>query len=135
MASSTLNELARAHPATTLFLTYPGVVNTNLTQDMDTITHLGAKALLSLASTGIEYLGLSNKGGSVDGEPDLRAYLLDRRVEKEQTFLNELEAFGCQVIAVAVDVANIEAVKAAVSRCTKPLAGVINLALSLPVHS
>ncbi|GAB1191966.1 hypothetical protein APSETT444_001150 [Aspergillus pseudonomiae] len=54
-----------------------------------------------------------------------------RRVEREQSFITELEAQNCQIITVAGDVTNLEDVKAAVSSCTKLLAGVINLALSL----
>ncbi|KAE8398271.1 KR domain-containing protein [Aspergillus pseudonomiae] len=54
-----------------------------------------------------------------------------RRVEREQSFIKELEAQNCQIITVAGDVTNLEDVKAAVSSCTKPLAGEINLALSL----
>ncbi|OGM45565.1 polyketide synthase [Aspergillus bombycis] len=53
------------------------------------------------------------------------------RAEREQSFIKELEAQNCQIITVAGDVTNLEDVKAAVSSCTKPLAGVINLALSL----
>ncbi|KAE8357420.1 KR domain-containing protein [Aspergillus caelatus] len=54
-----------------------------------------------------------------------------RRLEREQSFIKELEAQDCQIITIAGDVANLEDVKTALSSCTKPLAGVINLALSL----
>ncbi|GMG49370.1 unnamed protein product [Aspergillus oryzae var. brunneus] len=53
------------------------------------------------------------------------------RIERESSFIKELEAQDCQIITVAGDVANLADVKTAVSSCTKPLAGVINLALSL----
>ncbi|KNG83279.1 putative polyketide synthase [Aspergillus nomiae NRRL 13137] len=49
-----------------------------------------------------------------------------RRVEREQSFIKELEAQNCQIITVAGDVTNLEDVKAAVSSCTKPLAGVLS---------
>ena len=57
------------------------------------------------------------------------------RIERERSFIKELEAQDCQIITIAGDVAKLEDVKTAVSSCTKPLAGVINLALSLHVCS
>ncbi|KAE8306529.1 hypothetical protein BDV41DRAFT_585593 [Aspergillus transmontanensis] len=53
------------------------------------------------------------------------------RIERERSFIKELEAQDCQIIAIVGDVANLADVKTAVSSCTKPLSGVINLALSL----
>lgn len=50
MTSLSMGMLACAHPFTSFIHTYPGVVNTNLTRDMGTVTHIGAKALLSLVS-------------------------------------------------------------------------------------
>ncbi|KAE8324345.1 hypothetical protein BDV39DRAFT_217174 [Aspergillus sergii] len=57
------------------------------------------------------------------------------RIERERSFIKELRAQDCQIITVAGDVANLEDVKTAVSSCTKRLAGVVNLALSLHDHT
>ncbi|KAL6237837.1 hypothetical protein BDW75DRAFT_237890 [Aspergillus navahoensis] len=48
--------------------------------------------------------------------------------EKDQAFVRELEAQGCQAICVPGDVTSITEVKAAISKCPRPLAGVAQLA-------
>jgi len=118
MTSLAMEVLARAHPSTSFIHTYPGVVNTNLTRDMGTVTHMGAKALLSLAcrwivpfqesgqrhlyiSTSKEYLPLSAlpipspKHDGVD-LGTAAAYLLDHRGFPRQNLklLQEYHATG-----------------------------------------
>ncbi|KAL4772444.1 hypothetical protein BDW60DRAFT_216463 [Aspergillus nidulans var. acristatus] len=48
--------------------------------------------------------------------------------EKDQAFVRELEEQGCQAICVPGDVSAIADVKAAVSKCSQPLAGVMQMA-------
>lgn len=50
MTSLAMNELSQAHPSISFIHTYPGVVKTNLTRDMGTVAHAGAKMLLNLAA-------------------------------------------------------------------------------------
>ncbi|KAL2858454.1 hypothetical protein BJY01DRAFT_256644 [Aspergillus pseudoustus] len=50
MTSLAMNELSQAHPSISFIHTYPGVVKTNLTRDMGTVAHVGAKMLLNLAT-------------------------------------------------------------------------------------
>ncbi|CRL24691.1 Beta-ketoacyl synthase [Penicillium camemberti] len=51
--------------------------------------------------------------------------------EQDQAFIRELEAQGCQVICVAGNVTNLKDVKEAVATCTRPLAGVLQMAVDL----
>ncbi|OQE07131.1 hypothetical protein PENVUL_c015G06149 [Penicillium vulpinum] len=51
--------------------------------------------------------------------------------EEDQSFIHELEAQGCQVICVAGNVTNLTDVKEAVAACTRPLAGVLQMAVDL----
>lgn len=53
--------------------------------------------------------------------------------EKDQAFVRELEAQGCQAICVTGDVSAIADVKAAVSKCSQPLGGVVQMAGLLQV--
>ncbi|KAJ5566490.1 hypothetical protein N7535_008128 [Penicillium sp. DV-2018c] len=51
--------------------------------------------------------------------------------EEDQAFVRELEAQGCHVICVAGSVTDLKRVKDAVAACTRPLAGVVQMALDL----
>ncbi|CAG8024491.1 unnamed protein product [Penicillium nalgiovense] len=51
--------------------------------------------------------------------------------DEDQAFIQELEAQDCQVICVPGNVANLKDVKEAVTRCTRPLAGVLQMAVDL----
>ncbi|KGO78334.1 Acyl transferase/acyl hydrolase/lysophospholipase [Penicillium italicum] len=51
--------------------------------------------------------------------------------EEDQAFIQELEAQGCQVICVPGNVTNLEDVKEAVATCTRPLAGILQMAVDL----
>lgn len=51
----------------------------------------------------------------------------------DQSFIKELETQGCHVICVAGDVTSKEAVDEAVGRRTRPLAGVLQMAVDLKV--
>lgn len=53
---------------------------------------------------------------------------------EDQTFIRELEAQGCQVICVPGNVTNLKDVKEAVATCTRPLAGVLQMAVDLNVR-
>ncbi|KAJ5124866.1 Acyl transferase/acyl hydrolase/lysophospholipase [Penicillium bovifimosum] len=51
--------------------------------------------------------------------------------EEDQAFVRELEAQGCHVICIAGSVTDLKVVKDAVATCTRPLAGVLQMALDL----
>ncbi|KAI1830558.1 hypothetical protein DTO006G1_5449 [Penicillium roqueforti] len=51
--------------------------------------------------------------------------------EEDQAFIGELEAQGCHVSCVLGNVNDIEAVKRAVATCTRPLVGVLQMAVDL----
>ncbi|CAI7590788.1 unnamed protein product [Penicillium glandicola] len=51
--------------------------------------------------------------------------------EEDQAFIRELEAQSCQVICVPGNVTNITDVKEAVAACTRPLAGILQMAVDL----
>lgn len=51
----------------------------------------------------------------------------------DQKFVHELETQGCHVICAAGDVTNRKDVEAAVDRRTRPLAGVLQMAIDLKV--
>ena len=54
--------------------------------------------------------------------------------EEDIAFIQELEAQGCQVICVPGNVTDLKAVKEAVASCTRPLAGVLQMAIDLRVR-
>ncbi|KGO46306.1 Acyl transferase/acyl hydrolase/lysophospholipase [Penicillium expansum] len=51
--------------------------------------------------------------------------------EEDQAFIQELETQGCQVICVPGNVTNLNNVKEAVATCTRPLAGILQMAVDL----
>ncbi|CAG8909895.1 unnamed protein product [Penicillium egyptiacum] len=53
------------------------------------------------------------------------------RSEEDQAFIQELEAQSCQVTCVPGNVTNPKDVKEAVAKCTRPLAGVLQMAVDL----
>lgn len=53
--------------------------------------------------------------------------------EEDQAFIGELEAQGCHVSCVLGNVTDLEAVKRAVATCTRPLVGVLQMAVDLKV--
>lgn len=54
--------------------------------------------------------------------------------EEDQAFIQELETQGCQVICVPGNVTNLNNVKEAVATCTRPLAGILQMAVDLNVR-
>jgi hypothetical protein len=54
--------------------------------------------------------------------------------EEDQAFICELEAQSCRVICVAGNVTNLKDVQEAVLACTRPLAGVLQMAVDLKVR-
>jgi hypothetical protein len=55
--------------------------------------------------------------------------------DKDQAFIRELEMQGCHVILMVGNVTNKDDVNKAVDKCTRPLAGVLQMAVDLKVSS
>ncbi|KAJ5424596.1 Acyl transferase/acyl hydrolase/lysophospholipase [Penicillium cf. griseofulvum] len=120
--------------------THLGKILVRMPSTVDSLPHPVVKTFPSFRSNGAYLLigGLGGIGQSVSTwmvEQNVRELIfLSRSAGKskeDQAFIRELEAQSCRVICVAGNVTNLEDVKEAVSACTRPLAGVLQMAVDL----